>query len=610
MAFSKEFIALIKERNRIEDVISHAFPLKRAGSNLVACCPFHSEKTPSFTVFPATGSYHCFGCHAGGDVITFVMQYDGLEYVEAVERLAGMAGVPMEEQNDRSVDRGPSVSRERLFAINKEAARFFRSALLSPQGAYARSYLQKRQFSDLTVRRFGIGFAPDSWNALTDHLTANGFTETEIREAFLGSVSRKNGRLYDIFRNRLMFPVFDLSGEVAAFSGRRLDETDERKYINTSDTKVFKKSRILFGMHIAKNYADQGVILCEGAPDCIAMHQAGFPNAAATLGTAITGEHARMLAKFTKQVYLAYDIDAAGRNATLRGIQLLEQVGVAVKIINLGSGDSKDPDEFIKNHGAEAFRRKMTGSQGQIDYRIDEILSRYNLDNPDEKLRCANEMVTFISTIPGRMERDVYASRAAERIGVEPKSVREEVDRAVHRSEARTRKRQMDRLERVQNGLEGTQNRDKIRYVPESRHEEAILGILLLHPELGPQAAKLLTPEDFATEFNRKLWELYLPDWKNGDEADINAGGQLTPAEAGEASGYRAVREELGGNPESELMGHMTALKNIHRRKETDKRVSENPESELDAYLASLREARKNRNGAGGQGPAGPANVK
>ena len=598
MAFSKEFISLIKERNRIEDVVSRVVPLKRAGSNLVGCCPFHSEKTPSFTVFPSTSSYHCFGCHAGGDVITFIEQSEGLDYVETVEKLAQMAGVPMEEQTSSGAERAPSVSRERLYALNKEAARFFRSALLSPEGAYARSYLQKRQFSDLTVRRFGIGYAPNSWNALTDHLTANGFTSAEIREAFLGSVSKKNGKLYDIFRNRLMFPVFDLNGEVAAFSGRRLDENDERKYINTSDTKVFKKSRILFGMHIAKNFATQGIILCEGAPDCIAMHQAGFSNAAATLGTAITGEHARMLAKFTKQVFLAYDIDAAGRNATMRGIQLLEQVGVSVKIINLGEGDSKDPDEFIKNHGAEAFRAKLTGSQGQVDYRLEEILSRYALDNPDEKLRCANELVSFISAIPGRMERDIYSARAAERLGVEAKSVREEVEKAVRRAEARNRKRQMEALERMQAGLEGTQNRDKIRYVPESRHEEVILGILLLHPEFGPKAVAALNEEDFATEFNRKLWTLYSPAWKEGEEADINGGGQLTPAEAGEASGYRAVREALGGNTDSELMAHVRRLKAMRAKKETDKRVEENPDTELDAYLAALREQRK-KNGGG-----------
>ncbi|MBP5231644.1 MAG: DNA primase, partial [Clostridia bacterium] len=438
MAFSKTFIELIKERNRMEDVVSRVLPLKRAGSNLVGNCPFHSDKTPSFTVFPGTQSYYCFGCHAGGDVITFVEAFEGLEYADAVERLAKDAGIPMEEDESRG-EREPSVRRDRLFELNREAARFFRDALNSPTGAEARAYLEKRRFETATIRRFGLGYAPDSWDALTGYLTGKGFTEQELRTAFLCGVSKKTGRLFDMFRNRIMFPVFDLNGEVAAFSGRRLNEADERKYINTSDTPVFKKSRILFGMQVAKKHAEKGIILCEGAPDCIAMHQAGFDNAAATLGTAITGEHARMLSRFTKQVYLAYDIDAAGRSATLRGIQLLEQVGISTRIVQLGNGDSKDPDEFIKNHGADAFRAKLTGSQGQVDYRIEEILSRYHLSNPDEKLRCGTELVAFIGRIENRLERDVYAARAAEKLGVSADSMKAEAERSFRQSAASSR---------------------------------------------------------------------------------------------------------------------------------------------------------------------------
>ncbi len=595
MAFSKPFLEEVKRRNRITDVISRFVPLKRAGSNMVGCCPFHSEKTPSFTVFAGTESYYCFGCGAGGDVITFVMQSEGLEYREAVEQLAKMAGIPMEEDPyERTAGQGPAVKKERLFALNKSAARFFYTKLQSPEGAYAKEYLQKRRFSESTVRRFGIGFAPDRWDALYNHLHGEGYTDEEITVAFLGRKG-KNGRMYDLFRNRLMFPIFDLTGEVVAFSGRRLNEEDERKYVNTSDTPVFKKSRILFGLNFAKNEAENGLILCEGAPDCIAMHQAGFGNAIATLGTAITGEHARILSRFTKMVYLAYDIDKAGRKATMRGIELLNQVGVDTKIIHLGEGDSKDPDEFIKNHGADAFRAKLSGSQGQIDYRIGEILSRYNLSIPDEKLRCSQEMAEYIATIGNRLEREIYASRAAERLGISPESLRTEAENKRRAMERSAKKQENAKITRNTTGYGDRVNTDKLRFSSEAPHEEAVLGILLLHPELGKEIGQLPEAEDFATSFNRKLWELFREDFARGNEPQLNAEGTLTPAEVGAAEGYRAARARLGGNDIDSLRSHVEILKDLRSRREFDGKVKEDPAA-LQDYLALLRKQNQNKN--------------
>ena len=412
MAFSQAFIEEIKNRNGIEEIISRYLTLKRAGSNVVGLCPFHNEKSPSFTVFPATRTFYCFGCGAGGDVISFVMRAENLDYREAVEYLAKLSGVPIEEEQDGRVEKS-TVNRERIYAVTKAAARFFVSALNSPEGEKARQYLiEKRKFTPATLRRFGIGYAPDSWDALTKKLLADGFTVDEMKTAFLCSISKK-GNPFDIFRNRIMFPIFDITGEVVAFSGRRLNENDERKYVNTSDTPIFKKSRVLFGLNIAKNTEDGTLILCEGSPDAIAMHQAGFGNAIATLGTAITAEHARIIARYAKTVYLAYDIDKAGRKATMKGIDLLNQVGVSTKIIDLGKNE-KDPDEFIKAHGAEAFKLKLKGSSGQVDYKIDEILSRYDLSIPDQKLHAADEMTTFLSTLFPEVQRDVSAGRAAE----------------------------------------------------------------------------------------------------------------------------------------------------------------------------------------------------
>jgi DNA primase len=358
---------------------------------------------------------------------------------------------------------------------------------------------------------------------------------------------------------------------------------------------VFKKSRILFGMNFAKNEAEKGLILCEGAPDCIAMHQAGFGNAIATLGTAITGEHARLLSRFTKMVYLAYDIDKAGQKATMRGIELLNQVGIDTKIIQLGDGDSKDPDEFIKNHGAEAFRAKLTGSQGQIDYRIGEILSRFDLSIPDEKLRCSHEMAEYIATIGNRLEREIYASRAAERLGLSSESIRTEAEAKRKGMEKTAKKQENAKITQNLTGMGDRVNSDKLRFSAEAPHEEATLGILLLHPELGKEAASMLEAEDFATSFNRKLWELFRTDLAEGNEPELNPDGVLSSGEVGAVAGYRAARQRLGGNDMDTLRSHIENLKELRSRREYDGRVKEDPAA-LQEYLALLRKQNQNKN--------------
>lgn len=589
MAFSKAFLEEVKSRTSITDLIQRFVQLKRAGSIFVGKCPFHNEKTPSFTVFPGTSSYYCFGCGAGGDVITFTMQTEGLDYPEAVRALASAAGVPLEEDDLRQKPSGPTVRKDRLVEINTAAARFFRDRLYAPEGREALTYLlEKRRFTETTIRRFGIGYAPNSWDSLCKHLRGLGVTDEEITVAFLGKAG-KNGSMYDLFRHRVMFPIFGLTGEVVAFSGRALAKDEERKYVNTSDTPLFKKSRVLFGMNFAKNQTENGFILCEGAPDCIAMHQAGFGNAVATLGTAITGEHARLLARYTKEVYLAYDNDRAGRGATLRGIDLLEQVGVRTRILTLDDKDTKDPDEYIKAHGEKAFQARVEASQGQVDYRIGEILSRYNLEEPDDKLRCGTELANYIASLPGRMEREVYAARAAERLSLSTATFKEEVERKHKALAARNRKREATRAVQAAAGYGDTINPDKLRYASEAPHEEAILGILLLHPEFGPKTVPLLTPEDFATAFNRKLWELFSPSFAAGTEPDLTADGALSVREVGAAEGCRAARVTLGDNTEETLNGHIRALKMLREKQSYDKKIEESPTDGLKEYLEALR---------------------
>lgn len=591
MAFTREFLEELKLRNNIEEVIGRVVNLKRAGSNLVGNCPFHSERTPSFTVFPATASYYCFGCGAGGDVVTFVMQTENIEYREAIEFLAKRAGIKVEENYENRQTLEPTVKRDRMYELNKEAARFFYKSLLSPAGAGAREYLDKRQFASATVKRFGIGYAPDAPYGkapLCEHLMSLGFTPFEIRTAFLGGESQKSGRMYDMFRNRLMFPVFDVNGEVVAFSGRRLNEQDERKYINTSDTPVFKKSRILFGLNIAKNTESGNLILCEGAPDAIAMHQAGFDNAIATLGTAITPEHARIIAKYCRTVYLAYDIDKAGRKATLKGIDLLNQVGVDTKIINLGN-EAKDPDEYIKKFGANSFKAKLTGSSGQIDYRIEEIISRFDISVAEDKLRAVDEVTSFIATLASRPEREVYASRAAEKIGLTFQSLHSEVERKAKRQDAKAKKAVVNNALREQSGFGGSANSDKLRFSSEASHEESILGLLLLRSDFGPEAVKRLTEDDFATALNKKIFTLFYDDFKEGREITLSKDGVLSPKEIGALENCRASRLALGDITINALNSHIDALKTLRERSEYDKKIEQDPATALNEYLNKIK---------------------
>ncbi len=596
MAFTREFLEELKLRNNIEEVIGRVVNLKRAGSNLVGNCPFHSERTPSFTVFPSTSSYYCFGCGAGGDVVTFVMQTENIEYREAIEFLAKRAGIKVEENYESRQSHEPTVKRDRLLELNREAARFFYKALLSPAGENARAYLEKRQFNSTTIKRFGIGYAPDSpfgQAQLCDHLISKGFTELEIRTAFLGGVSQKSKRLYDMFRNRLMFPVFDVNGEVVAFSGRRLNENDERKYVNTSDTPVFKKSRVLFGLNFAKNSESGTLILCEGAPDAIAMHQAGFDNAIATLGTAITSEHARIIARFCRTVYLAYDIDKAGRKATLKGIELLNQVGVDTKILNLGT-EAKDPDEYIKRFGADSFRAKLTGSSGQIDYRIEEIISRFDITIAEDKLRAVEEITKFIATLASRPEREVYSSRAAEKLQLTSESIRTEVERKAKRQDAKIKKEIVNNALREQSGFGGSANNNKLRFSSEASHEEAILGLLLIRSDFGPEALKRLDENDFATSLNKKIFNLFRDDFSEGREIVLSKDGVLTAREMGALENCRASRLELGDITITALNSHIDALKELRNRNEYDKKIEADPLNALSEYLNLMKKKKSN----------------
>ena len=434
MAFPPSFIDELVARNPIEDVVGQYVNLKRSGANMFGLCPFHGEKTASFYVAPDKGIYYCFGCHKGGSVINFQMEIEGLSYPDAVRALAKRVGmeVPEDEQYQSRYK-----AQERLWALMKEAGRFFNAQLRSPQGADCLAYVQKRGLSPKIVTQFGMGYAPNSWNALVNAMKAKGYTDQELKDADL--VGEKNGRIYDRFRNRLMFPIIDVRGNVIGFGGRVLDDSTP-KYLNTSETIIFNKRKNLFGLNFAKKSKLGYIILVEGNVDVVTLHQYGFDNAVASLGTSLTEEHAALLSRYTEQVVLTYDADEAGQRAAKRAIPMLEKVGIQVKVLRMR--DAKDPDEFLHKHGADAFKVLLEESSNRVEYQLDSIAKKYDITDDDQKVKYLQECAELISSLGSSVQREVYSSRVAEKAKITFDAMKLEVNRAFKRRIAREKKKQ------------------------------------------------------------------------------------------------------------------------------------------------------------------------
>lgn len=508
MRIPQSFIDEVKYRNKIEDVIASYVNLKRAGSNYQGLCPFHSEKTPSFTVFPNTETFHCFGCGAGGDVISFIMRAENLEYPGAVEFLAKRAGLEMPEEAGGAGSE--TVKRSRMYEMNRAAAVFFNKMLYAPESEPAREYLKQRGLSSAAVKRFGLGFAPNSFDALRRYMHSLGYGDDELKEAFLCGKSERTGGYFDYFRGRLIFPIIDNFSNVIAFGGRALGD-GKPKYLNTSDTPVFKKSRNLFALNFAKNACAESLILCEGYMDVIAVNMAGFPNAVATLGTALTTEQARIMAKYTKKVILSYDSDEAGVSAAKRAIPILTDAGLEVKMLRMEG--AKDPDEYIKKFGAARFKTLIDDSQGKLDYLCDSVLNKYNILIPEEKLKAADELCEVVCGIWSDVEREIYITRIAERLSVEPANLKRDVERRMRRKRKDEDAELRRKIVSDTLGYGDRVNRDFVGNAKAARAEEAIIGILLLRPELVPEIRKgrvSLAADDFVTQFNKRVFEVIL----------------------------------------------------------------------------------------------------
>ena len=494
MAFPPSFLDELIARNPIEDVVGQYVSLKRSGSNMFGLCPFHGEKTASFSVSPDKGIYYCFGCHKGGGAVNFMMEVEGLSYPDAVRALAKRAGmqVPEDEQYQSRYRQ-----QERLWALHKEAARFFHSQLYAPIGKAALDYAFGRGMSKGILTTFGVGYAPDSWDSLVKAMLAKGYTEEELKESGLVTVSQKNGRIFDRFRDRLMFPIIDVRGNVIAFGGRIIKkDSDAAKYLNSPETLIFNKRKNLFGLNLAKKTKQGFLILVEGNIDVVALHQYGFDNAIASLGTSLTEEQAALMTRYADQVVLIYDGDKAGQNATQRAIPILEKAGLQVKVLQIK--DAKDPDEFLHKFGADRFKLLLEESSNRVEYQLAAIRRKYDLREDDQRVKFIAEAAEFLSTLGSAVQREVYGHRTADDAKISYDAMKLEVNKAFKRRMARERKKQEKINLAPAQALQPKARTIRYDNMKSAIAEETVLALALKDSSLL-DTAKNLTADEFSS---------------------------------------------------------------------------------------------------------------
>ena len=532
MAFPPAFLDELMARNPIEDVVGQYVTLKRSGSNLFGLCPFHGEKTASFSVAPDKGIYYCFGCHKGGGAVNFIMEVEGMNYPDAVRHLAKRVGmeVPEDEQYQSRYRQ-----QERLWALHKEAARFFHSQLYAPVGKAALEYALGRGMSKYILTTFGVGYAPDSWDSLVRAMKAKGYTEEELKESGMVTISQKNGNIFDRFRDRLMFPIIDVRGNVIAFGGRTIKkDADVAKYLNSPETLIFNKRKNLFGLNLAKKTKENALILVEGNIDVVTLHQYGFDNAVASLGTSLTEEQAALMTRYTDQIILVYDGDKAGQNATQRAIPILEKAGLQVKVLQIK--DAKDPDEYLKKFGPEKFRLLLEDSSNRVEYQLNAIAKKYDIREDEQKVRFINEAAEFISSLPNAVQREVYGNRVADAAKISYDAMKIEVNKAFKRRIAREKKRQ----EKID--LAPAQNLQpkarSIRYdnMKSAMAEETVLAMALKEPALLDEA-KDLAAEEFSSGLLGSVYLQLRQRYDQGLEVSLGVLADLSGEEMSHITG-------------------------------------------------------------------------
>ncbi len=540
MAIPEQFIDDLVARSDIADVVSSYVHLSKKGSNLWGLCPFHNEKTPSFSVSPDKQIYHCFGCGKGGGVISFIMEMENLPFVDAVKLLAKRAGLEVPESGENEAYR---KKRTRLLELSRDAARFYHDYLTGPGGQRVRDYIAQRQISPRTATRFGLGAAPDQWDALTCAMTAKGYTKMELIDAGL-AVAGKNGGIYDKFRARLMLPVIDVRGEVVGFTSRILPGEEGAKYLNTPETVLFKKGRLIYALNFAKNTKRPNLVLVEGNIDVITLHQAGFDNVVATMGTALTEEHARILARYTKELVLCYDNDAAGKQSTDRVLNILKNANLNVRVLQLpnafdaeGKPIKQDPDDFVKKFGPAAFEKCLNGSAGQNDYRLDSLQTKHDLSSEEGRLAYLKEAVATIAALQSPIEREIYGNKAAAAAGISGTAMAQEVAR--YRKDRAWKARKVQAKKDLTPAVQLQPKSRQLRYenIRSARAEEGVIRLLLLDPALLPETEGL-DPSQFSSPLLAKLYVLLRQRHSQGLSLQLGAlSGSLEPEEMSHITG-------------------------------------------------------------------------
>ena len=492
MPIPQQFLDELVSRTDLVDLVSESVRLTKKGNSYWCCCPFHSEKTPSFHVVPDRQIYKCFGCGKGGGAINFVMELENLSFREAVEVLAKRAG--MEVPDSGGPDAGMRARREKLLELNRQAARAFHQWLWQPEGARGLDYLQRRGLSKGTLTRFGLGYAPDGWDNLIRAMAGQGYDKRDLLDAGL-AVNNKDGRIYDRFRSRVIFPIIDVRGSVIGFGGRVMDDSTP-KYLNSPDTPVYNKSRNLFALNIAKKSKAGRVILTEGYMDTISLHQAGFDSAVASLGTSLTSEQANLLSRVTKQVVICYDADSAGVKAAQRAIPLLEKVGLGVRVVTVPEG--KDPDEFIKVRGAEAFRALIEDSSSGVEYQLESAARGLDLESDAGKVAYLQNAAEVLSKMPDPVSREVYAMRVASQCSVRVEAVRDAIKQVSSRR-VRREKRAFERENtRPERNMQPVGSKIRFENPASARAEMGLINLLYQSPEFFRYEG-IPAPEDFSS---------------------------------------------------------------------------------------------------------------
>ena len=592
MPLPQDFIDRLKAANPIDEVMGSYVTLKRAGRDYVCLCPFHNEKTPSCHVHTDKEFFHCFGCGAGGDVITFVMKYHNLDYWEAVKMLAERGNVPLPETTPGYSDR-TGQTRKRMYEMNKDAARFFYSQLKTESGKVCLDYLiRQRKLSVDTIKKYGMGFAPNSWSALKTHMLSLGYSEQELIDGSLISVSAKTGRSFDFFVNRAMFPFIDLTGHIVGFGGRALSADDKRKYLNSKDTAVYSKERFLFSLNFAKNAAvkSRQIILCEGNLDVISMHQAGFENAVASCGTALTDKQARSLNQYADHILICYDADDAGQKATSKAIGILENTGFKTTVVKIKG--AKDPDEYLKLYGPLKFKQLLKESEGSVEYELKKRREGIDTDTDIGKIDYLKKAYGVLAGLNSPVERDIYISKLSREFGVSKEAIKQEVEMRRKNARKQQEKREWQRTVTFTDKHRDQVNPQAFEHPKEDYAEQGIIYYLFTNPDQCDNVCAKITPGEFVTDLNRRIFESLTAKIKENEDFSVAAfNAEFSPDEVGRIVGLLGKYEELSVD-EKVCSDYINVLKKYHENSEKKDVTADN-----ESFLKELERLRNKNNG-------------